>query len=231
MNNKDFRILLVDDEPDILEFLSYNINKEGYEVHTAQNGKEAIEKAKKINPHLILLDVMMPEMDGIETCEILRQDKNFKNTIIAFLTARGEDYSQIAGFDAGADDYITKPVKPKVIVSRIKALLKRFKDVNEDEKGENLIIKQSNIIIDREKYIVIKDGEELVLPKKEFELLVLLITKPDRVFTRDEIFSAVWGDNIIVGDRTIDVHIRKLREKIGENHIKTIKGVGYKFVD
>ena len=231
MNNKDFRILLVDDEPDILEFLSYNINKEGYEVHTAQNGKEAIEKAKKIDPHLILLDVMMPEMDGIETCEILRQDKNFENTIIAFLTARGEDYSQIAGFDAGADDYITKPVKPKVIVSRIKALLKRFKDVNEDEKGENLIIKQSNLIIDREKYIVIKDGEELVLPKKEFELLVLLITKPDRVFTRDEIFSAVWGDNIIVGDRTIDVHIRKLREKIGENHIKTIKGVGYKFVD
>lgn len=231
MNNKDFRILLVDDEPDILEFLSYNINKEGYEVHTAQNGKEAIEKAKKINPHLILLDVMMPEMDGIETCEILRQDKNFKNTIIAFLTARGEDYSQIAGFDAGGDDYITKPVKPKVIVSRIKALLKRFKDVNEDEKGENLIIKQSNLIIDREKYIVIKDGEKLVLPKKEFELLVLLITKPDRVFTRDEIFSAVWGDNIIVGDRTIDVHIRKLREKIGEGHIKTIKGVGYKFVD
>ncbi len=231
MNNKDFRILLVDDEPDILEFLSYNINKEGYEVHTAQNGKEAIEKAKKINPHLILLDVMMPEMDGIETCEILRQNKNFKNTIIAFLTARGEDYSQIAGFDAGADDYITKPVKPKVIVSRIKALLKRFKDVNEDEKGENHIIKQSNIIIDREKYIVIKDGEKLILPKKEFELLVLLITKPDRVFTRDEIFSAVWGDNVIVGDRTIDVHIRKLREKIGDNHIKTIKGVGYKFVD
>ncbi len=231
MNNKDFRILLVDDEPDILEFLSYNINKEGYEVHTAQNGKEAIEKAKKINPHLILLDVMMPEMDGIETCEILRQDKNFKNTIIAFLTARGEDYSQIAGFDAGGDDYITKPVKPKVIVSRIKALLKRFKAVNEDEKGEDLIIKQSNLIIDREKYIVIKDEEKLILPKKEFELLVLLITKPDRVFTRDEIFNAVWGDNIIVGDRTIDVHIRKLREKIGENHIKTIKGVGYKFVD
>lgn len=231
MGNSNFKILLVDDEPDILEFLSYNINKEGYEVHTAQNGKEAIEKAKKIDPHLILLDVMMPEMDGIETCEALRQDKKFQNTIIAFLTARGEDYSQIAGFDAGGDDYITKPIKPKVIVSRIKALLKRFKAVNEDEKGENLIIKQSNLIIDREKYIVIKDGEELVLPKKEFELLVLLITKPDRVFTRDEIFSAVWGDNIIVGDRTIDVHIRKLREKIGENHIKTIKGVGYKFVD
>jgi two-component system alkaline phosphatase synthesis response regulator PhoP len=231
MNNKDFKILLVDDEPDILEFLSYNIIKEGFDVFTAQNGKEAIEIARKVNPHLIILDVMMPEMDGIETCEILRQDKKFKNTIITFLTARGEDYSQIAGFDAGADDYITKPVKPKVMVSRIKALLKRFHIVNEDEKGEDLIIKQSNLIIDRERYLVIKDEKELNLPKKEFELLVMLISKPDRVFTRDEIFSAVWGDNIIVGDRTIDVHIRKLREKIGDEHIKTIKGVGYKFVD
>jgi two-component system alkaline phosphatase synthesis response regulator PhoP len=231
MNTKDFKILLVDDEPDIIEFLSYNINKEGFEVFTAQNGKEAIQVAKKVNPHLILLDVMMPEMDGIETCEVLRQDKNLQNTVIAFLTARGEDYSQIAGFDAGGDDYIAKPVKPKVLISRIKALLKRFKATNGDSSDENLIIKQSNLIIDRERYIVTKDGEELVLPKKEFELLVLLINKPDRVFTRDEIFSAVWGDNIIVGDRTIDVHIRKLREKIGENHIKTIKGVGYKFVN
>jgi len=231
MNNKDFKILLVDDEPDILEFLSYNIRKEGFEVFTAQNGKEAIEIARKVNPHLIILDVMMPEMDGIETCETLRQDKKFKNTIITFLTARGEDYSQLAGFDAGADDYITKPVKPKVMVSRIKALLKRFHIVNEDEKGDDLIIKQANLVIDRERYLVIKDGIELVLPKKEFELLVLLISKPDKVFTRDEIFSTVWGDNIIVGDRTIDVHIRKLREKIGDEHIKTIKGVGYKFVD
>ncbi len=232
MNNKDFKILLVDDEPDILEFLSYNVNKEGFEVFTAENGKEAIEKAKKITPHLILLDVMMPEMDGIETCEALRQDKNLKNTIIAFLTARGEDYSQIAGFDAGGDDYITKPVKPKVLISRIKALLKRFKSTaGEERSGEELIIKQSNLVIDKERYIVIKEGEELILPKKEFELLVLLISKPDRVFTRDEIFSSVWGDNIIVGDRTIDVHIRKLREKIGDKHIKTIKGVGYKFVD
>ena len=232
MNNKDFKILLVDDEPDILEFLSYNVNKEGFEVFTAENGKEAIEKAKKITPHLILLDVMMPEMDGIETCEALRQDKNLKNTIIAFLTARGEDYSQIAGFDAGGDDYITKPVKPKVLISRIKALLKRFKSTSGEERsGEELIIKQSNLVIDKERYIVIKEGEELILPKKEFELLVLLISKPDRVFTRDEIFSSVWGDNIIVGDRTIDVHIRKLREKIGDKHIKTIKGVGYKFVD
>jgi len=231
MNNEDFKILLVDDEPDILEFLSYNINKEGFEVHTANNGKEAIDKAKKINPHLILLDVMMPEMDGIETCEALRQDKKLQNTIIAFLTARGEDYSQIAGFDAGGDDYITKPVKPKVLVSRIKALLKRFKSANREDNTENLIIKQSDLVIDRERYIVTKNGEELVLPKKEFELLVLLISKPDRVFSRDEIFSSVWGDHIIVGDRTIDVHIRKLREKIGENHIKTIKSVGYKYVD
>ncbi|MFC2104943.1 response regulator transcription factor [Bacteroidota bacterium] len=231
MGNNSFKILLVDDEPDILEFLSYNINKEGFEVYTAQNGKEAIEKAIKVNPHLIILDVMMPEMDGIETCEVLRQDKRFQNTIIAFLTARGEDYSQIAGFDAGADDYITKPVKPKVLVSRIKALLKRFKDETNSDTSQDQIIKQSNLIIDKERYIVTKDKEELILPKKEFELLVLLISKPDRVFTRDEIFSVVWGDDIIVGDRTIDVHIRKLREKIGEDHIKTIKGVGYKYVD
>ena len=231
MNNKNFKILLVDDESDILEFLKYNINKEGFEVHTASNGKEAIEIAKKITPHLILLDVMMPEMDGIETCEIMRQDKQLQNTIIAFLTARGEDYSQIAGFEAGGDDYIAKPVKPKVLISRIKALLKRFKPTTNQKSSDDLIIKQSNLVIDKEKYIVIKDGNELILPKKEFELLVLLISKPDRVFTRDEIFSSVWGDNIIVGDRTIDVHIRKLREKIGEKHIKTIKGVGYKFVD
>lgn len=231
MNTKDFKILLVDDEPDILEFLSYNINKEGFEVFTANNGKEAIEKAKKINPHLILLDVMMPEMDGIETCEALRQDKNLQNTIIAFLTARGEDYSQIAGFEAGGDDYIAKPIKPKVLISRIKALLKRFKSFVEEEKQEDRVIRQANLIIDRDRYVVMKDGDELILPKKEFELLVLLISKPDRVFTRDEIFNTVWGENIIVGDRTIDVHIRKLREKIGDNHIKTIKGVGYKYVD
>lgn len=231
MDNKNYKILLVDDESDILEFLSYNINKEGFEVYTASNGKEAIEIAKKIKPHLILLDVMMPEMDGIETCEIMRQDKKLQNTIIAFLTARGEDYSQIAGFEAGGDDYIAKPVKPKVLISRIRALLKRFNPTTNQKSGDDLIIKQSNLIIDKEKYIVIKDEKELVLPKKEFELLVLLISKPDRVFTRDEIFSAVWGDNIIVGDRTIDVHIRKLREKIGDNHIKTIKGVGYKYVD
>jgi len=224
-----YRILLVDDEPDILEFLSYNIEKEGFEVFTAQNGKEGVELAKKINPHLILMDVMMPVMDGIEACEVLRQDDKMQNTIIAFLTARGEDYSQIAGFDAGGDDYITKPVKPKVLISRLKALLKRFKDSDQKSVDNDLIIKQSNLIIDKERYVVIRDEEELVLPKKEFQLLVLLISKPDRVFTRDEIFSSVWGDDIIVGDRTIDVHIRKLREKIGDEHIKTIKGVGYKF--
>ncbi|HAN19400.1 MAG: DNA-binding response regulator [Bacteroidetes bacterium GWC2_33_15] len=230
MENKKYKILLVDDEPDILEFLSYNIKKEGFEVYTANNGKEAIGVALKHQPHLIILDVMMPEMDGMETCEAIRQDKNLKNTIVAFLTARGEDYSQIAGFDAGADDYITKPIKPKVLVSRINALLKRIKS-SETIQDNSLIIEQSNLIIDKEKYIVIKDGAELLLPKKEFELLLLLISKPDKVFTRDEIYSSVWGDNIIVGDRTIDVHIRKLREKIGDDHIRTIKGVGYKFVN
>lgn len=230
MDNKDYRILLVDDEADILEFLSFNLDQEGFEVFTAQNGKEAIEKANEVLPHLIILDVMMPEMDGMEACELLRQDEKFNKTIIAFLTARGEDYSQIAGFDAGADDYIAKPVKPKVLVSRIKALLKRY-DSNSEDKKEGLIIKQSDIVIDREKYQVTKNGIELTLPKKEFELLVLLISKPDRVFTRDAIFSSVWGNDIIVGDRTIDVHIRKLREKIGENHIKTVKGVGYKFIN
>lgn len=230
MDNKDYRILLVDDEADILEFLSFNLDQEGFEVFTAQNGKEAIEKANEVLPHLIILDVMMPEMDGMEACELLRQDEKFNKTIIAFLTARGEDYSQIAGFDAGADDYIAKPIKPKVLVSRIKALLKRY-DSNSEDKKEGLIIKQSDIVIDREKYQVTKNGEELTLPKKEFELLVLLISKPDRVFTRDAIFSSVWGNDIIVGDRTIDVHIRKLREKIGENHIKTVKGVGYKFIN
>lgn len=230
MDNKDYRILLVDDEADILEFLSFNLVQEGFLVFIAQNGKEAIEKANEVLPHLIILDVMMPEMDGMEACELLRQDEKFNKTIIAFLTARGEDYSQIAGFDAGADDYIAKPVKPKVLVSRIKALLKRY-DSNSEDKKDDLLIKQSDIVIDREKYLVTKNGTELSLPKKEFELLVLLISKPDRVFTRDEIFSSVWGNDIIVGDRTIDVHIRKLREKIGENHIKTVKGVGYKFIN
>jgi two-component system alkaline phosphatase synthesis response regulator PhoP len=231
-DHKNKKILLVDDEADILEFVSYNLTKEGYDVSTANNGKEAIQKAKELKPHLIILDVMMPEMDGIETCAQMREIDDLNNTIIAFLTARGEDYSQIAGFDAGGDDYITKPIKPKVLISRVKALLKRYKN----EKGKSSsddenIIEIANLTIDREKYIVIKDEEEMILPRKEFELLVLLTSKTNKVFTRDEIYNAVWGDNIIVGDRTIDVHIRKLREKIGNELIKTIKGVGYKFVE
>lgn len=228
-----YRLLLVDDEPDILEFLSYNLNKEGYEVHTATTGKEAIKKALEIIPHLILLDVMMPEMDGVETCERLRTYPELKHCIIAFLTARAEDYSQIAGFEAGADDYISKPIKPKVIQSRIKALLKRYINFAPgagQNSGTPLVSSPNKeFVIDKERYIVIKGEEEFTLPRKEFELLALLVSKPDKVFSRDDIFQSVWGDNIIVGDRTIDVHIRKLREKIGENYIKTIKGVGYKF--
>lgn len=229
MSNKNYRILLVDDEPDILEFVSYNLRKEDFQVFTASNGRDAIKMAEELHPHLILLDVMMPAMDGVETCEEIRRHSTLKDTLVAFLTARGEDYSQIAGFDAGGDDYITKPIKPKVLVSRVKALLKRVdlkivEDVAVDpsEKG---------ILIDRERYVVMKEGVEISLPKKEFELLALLYSRPQKVFTRDEIFSSVWGDNIIVGDRTIDVHIRKLREKIGDDFIRTVKGVGYKFMD
>jgi len=228
----NYKLLLVDDEPDILEFLSYNLKKEGYEVHLANTGKEAIKKALEILPHLILLDVMMPEMDGVETCEQLRTYPELKHCIIAFLTARAEDYSQIAGFEAGADDYISKPIKPKVIQSRIKALLKRYSNLapNAELSSSTLIYSPNkDFIIDRERYVVIKGEEELILPRKEFELLALMVSKPDKVFSREDIFQSIWGDNIIVGDRTIDVHIRKLREKIGENYIKTIKGVGYKF--
>lgn len=229
---KNQKILLVDDETDILEFISYNLSKEGYNVTTASNGKEAIQKAIDIKPHLIILDVMMPEMDGIETCAQMREIKELNSTIIAFLTARGEDYSQIAGFEAGGDDYITKPIKPRVLISRVKALLKRYKGIQDSKnEGSENIIEIAELIIDKEKYIVIKEEEEMVLPRKEFELLALLASKKNKVFTRDEIYTSVWGDNIIVGDRTIDVHIRKLREKIGNEHIKTIKGVGYKFVE
>ncbi|PID89770.1 MAG: DNA-binding response regulator [Bacteroidia bacterium] len=232
MKNYDYKILLVDDEPDILEFIGYNLRKEGFSVFTAENGKTAINIALKTQPHLILLDVMMPEIDGIETCEQIRKKSELQDTIIAFLTARGEDYSQIAGFEAGADDYITKPIKPKVLISRVKALLKRYHSSsldNNDNEAE-YIIKAGDITIDKEKYIVSKNEETLNLPRKEFELLLLLVSKPEKVFTRDEIYRKVWGDGIIVGDRTIDVHIRKLREKIGENYIKTVKGVGYKLV-
>ncbi len=232
VESDNYKILLVDDEIDILEFISYNLRKEGFLVTTASNGEEAIRIARTELPHLIILDVMMPGMDGIETCEEIKKIPSLSNTLIAFLTARGEDYSQIAGFDAGADDYIAKPIKPKVLVSRIRALLKRFSPLspNPDTTGLTTITIGS-ITIDRERFVVTVRGEELILPKKEFELLELLVSKPDKVFTREEIYNAIWGDNIIVGDRTIDVHIRKLREKIGQDNIRTIKGVGYKFVE
>ncbi|MDE5419926.1 response regulator transcription factor [Labilibaculum sp. DW002] len=232
MESNNYKILLVDDEPDILEFLSYNLKKEGFQVSTAGNGKEAIEKAKKFHPHLIILDVMMPEMDGIETCEKIRSLPDFTDVLISFLTARGEDYSQIAGFDAGADDYINKPIKPKVFLSRVKALLKRTGRISSDDSNPSTsIITIGNISIDRERYLIIQNGREFSLPRKEFELLILLVSRPEKVFTRDEIYAAIWGEKIIVGDRTIDVHIRKLREKIGDRFIQTVKGVGYKFVD
>lgn len=231
MENESYKILVVDDEPDILEFLSYNLKRAGFSVSVASSGKIAIDLAQKSVPQLILLDVMMPDMDGIETCERIRELPNMQNTIIAFLTARGEDYSQIAGFEAGGDDYITKPVKPKVLISRINALLKRVSWDKKEIKPAETILKKGDLQIDREKYLVFKGDDELMLPKKEFELLLLLSSKPGKVFTRDEIFEAVWDDNVIVGDRTIDVHIRKLREKIGDEYIKTIKGVGYKFAE
>ncbi len=227
MKKQDIKILLVDDEPDILEILKYNLSAQGYQVFTAKNGVEGVEKAKKKNPHLIILDVMMPEMDGIEACEIIRNTKGLENTIITFLTARGEDYSQVAGFDAGADDYITKPIKPKVLISKIKALLRRLK---EDSNQVEEVMKVGNIVINREEYKVINNGDEIVLPRKEFELLALLASKPDKVFKREVILDKVWGQEVVVGGRTIDVHIRKLREKIGDDHFKTVKGVGYKFV-
>jgi two-component system alkaline phosphatase synthesis response regulator PhoP len=232
MINPKFKILLVDDEPDILEFLSYNLIREGYEVFTSLNGQEGIEMAKKHRPHLILMDVMMPVMDGIEACEHIRTIDALKNSVIAFLTARSEDYSQIAGFKAGADDYIAKPIKLKVLSNRIKALLKRYNEINnepENNETETNKLRIGNLVIDREKYLVINSGTEIVLPKKEFELLYLLSSKPDKVFTRDSIFSHVWGNDVVVGGRTIDVHIKKLREKIGNDHIVTLKGVGYKF--
>jgi two-component system alkaline phosphatase synthesis response regulator PhoP len=227
MKKQDIKILLVDDEPDILEILSYNLSSEGYQVFTAKNGVEAVEKAKKKTPHLIILDVMMPEMDGIEACEIIRDTKGLEETIIAFLTARSEDYSQVAGFDAGADDYITKPIKPKVLLSKVKALLRRLK---EEEEAGNEVFNVGKLVINREEYKVINNGEEMVLPRKEFELLALLASKPDKVFKREVILDKVWGQEVVVGGRTIDVHIRKLREKIGDKHFKTVKGVGYKFV-
>jgi two-component system alkaline phosphatase synthesis response regulator PhoP len=227
MNNDTIKILLVDDEPDILEILSYNLIAEGYTVLTAANGLEAVKSAKKNQPHLIIMDVMMPEMDGIEACEQIRAFPELKGTIITFLTARGEDYSQLAGFEAGADDYITKPIKPKILVSKIKALLRRLNEATPMDDSE--LIKVGDLTIDRDAYKIIYKGNELVLPRKEFELLSLLASKPGKVFKRDEILDKVWGNEVVVGGRTIDVHIRKLREKIGDDSFKTIKGVGYKF--
>ena len=226
MKKKEIKILLVDDEPDILEIVGYNLSNEGYQVITASNGKEGVKAAKKNNPHLIILDVMMPEMDGIEACEQIRKLPGHEETIIAFLTPRGEDYPQVAGYDAGADDYITKPIKPKVLVSKVKALLRRLK---EEEEGDSSV-KIGDLVINREEYKIIKDKKEMVLPRKEFELLSLLASKPGKVFKREDILDKVWGNEVVVGGRTIDVHIRKLREKIGDKKFKTIKGVGYKFV-
>ncbi|MDA9595597.1 response regulator transcription factor [Flavobacteriaceae bacterium] len=227
MKKSDIKILCVDDEPDILEILKYNLSNEGYDISVANDGLSCIKKAKEINPNLIIMDVMMPNMDGIQACENLRADEKFNDTIIMFLTARGEDYSHVAAYEAGADDYVTKPVKPKVLVSKVKGLLRRFKKVNDNDIN---IIEHNDIKIDKEKYKVYISGKTLILPRKEFELLYLLASKPDKVFKRDKIMENVWGGEVIVGDRTIDVHIRKLREKVGDKYIKTLKGVGYKFV-
>lgn len=226
MKKKDIKILLVDDEQDILEIVGYNLAQEGYQIVTATNGKEAIAKAKKELPQLIIMDVMMPEMDGMEACENIRKLPELRQVLITFLTARGEDYSQVAGFDAGADDYITKPIKPKLLVSKVKALLRRLKD---DESKSSETLNVGGIEINREEYKIIKDNTEITLPRKEFELFYLLASKPGKVFKREEILDKVWGNEVIVGGRTIDVHIRKLREKIGDDFFKTIKGVGYKF--
>ena len=219
-------ILIIDDEADIRDILSYNLKKEGYGILTAENGKHGIEIAKKNIPDLILLDIMMPEMDGIEACELLKADNETKDILICFLTARSEDYSQIAGFNAGADDYVTKPVKPKLLISRIKAILRRNQSLIELSTTDN-----TDLIINKEKYEVMKSDVVIHLPKKEFSLLALLFSKPGKVFDRNVILETVWGTDIVVGDRTIDVHIRKLREKIGEDYIKTVKGVGYKFIE
>ena len=226
MKKEEIKILLVDDEPDILEIISFNLEKVGYQVTTASNGLEALKQAKKTLPHLIILDVMMPELDGIETCERLRKEEQFQETIIMFLTARGEDYSYVAAFDAGADDYVTKPIKPKVLLSKVKGLLRRLK------KKETVkeLLEFDNLLIDQEEYKVTLNESELSMPRKEFELLYLLASKPGKVFKREKIMEKIWGSDVVVGDRTIDVHIRKLREKIGDRDFKTVKGVGYKFI-
>ena len=225
-NSKGHTLLLIDDEPDILEFLSYNLKKEGYKVFTAGNGEEGVKLVQQLQPSLILLDVMMPKMDGIETCQVIRRDLNITQPIIAFLTSRAEDYSQIAGFEAGADDYITKPIRPRLLISKVESLLRRLElsEVSSNSSSEN-----SSFKIDREKFVVEANGTKIILPKKEFELLELLASRPGKVYSRDQILANVWGNETIVGERTIDVHIRKLREKLGDDYIRTIKGVGYTF--
>lgn len=223
MKNDKIKILIADDEPDIIEILKFNLENEGYKVISAVNGKEALKLADYHLPHLIILDLMMPIMDGIEACERLRMDKKFNNSVIMFLSARGEDYSQVAAFESGADDYVTKPIKPRILNSKVKALLRRFKN----DFGK--VISFENIVIDSEKYIVEVDNRSINLPRKEFELLFLLASKPGKIFKREKIMESVWGTDVVVGDRTIDVHIRKLREKIGGNLLKTVKGVGYQF--
>jgi two-component system alkaline phosphatase synthesis response regulator PhoP len=224
-NYKGHTILLIDDEPDILDFLSYNLKKEGFKVFTANNGEEGVKMTQQMNPSLILLDVMMPKMDGIETCQIIRRDLNITQPIIAFLTSRSEDYSQIAGFEAGADDYINKPIRPRLLISKVESLLRRL--ALGTTISTNTV--EGSIKIDREKFMVELEGQKILLPKKEFELLELLASRPGKVFNREQILAIVWGNETIVGERTIDVHIRKLREKLGDDYIRTIKGVGYTF--
>ena len=227
MNKSEIKILCLDDEPDILEILKYNLSNEGYQISTAKDGKSAVKKAKETHPNLIIMDIMMPNMDGIEACEILRSDESFNDILIMFLTARGEDYSYVAAYEAGADDYVTKPVKPKILLSKVKGLLRRSKKYSEKEVDE---IEFGDLRINREKYKVYTSDKSISLPRKEFELLNLLASKPDKVFKREKIMEKVWGEQVVVGDRTIDVHIRKLRKKIGDKYFKTVKGVGYKFI-
>ncbi len=226
MSNSKQKILIVDDEPDILELIEYNLNKEGYQVFVAHNGQEAVAEAKKVLPDLIILDVMMPKMDGIEACRIMRTMPEFKNTFMVFLTARSEEYSEIAGFNVGADDYIAKPIKPRALVSRINAILRRNQPSEESSDNK---LEIGDLVIDREAFMVFQAGEKVVLAKKEFELLYLLASKPGKVYTRESILKNIWEDSVVVTNRTIDVHIRKLREKLGENYVSTVKGVGYKF--
>ncbi|PRD48320.1 response regulator transcription factor [Sphingobacterium haloxyli] len=225
--NANQKILVVDDERDIVDLISYSLAKEGYQVYQAYNGKEGIEVAKQANPDLIILDVMMPEMDGIEACRLMRSMPEFKHTFMVFLTARSEEYSEIAGFNVGADDYIAKPIKPRALMSRINAILRRNNTESGIDHADKLEI--MDLVIDRDSFLVYREGEKIVLAKKEFELLYLLASKPNKVFTREQILKAIWEDSVVVTNRTIDVHIRKLREKIGDHYVSTVKGVGYKF--